>query len=51
LKQEYIEGEITELEYERRLQDLMSEEGVNDERARREQTGREGKGREREYEW
>jgi hypothetical protein len=51
LKQQYVEGEITELEYERRLQDLMSEEGVNDERARREQTGRERKGREREYEW
>lgn len=36
LKQRYVEGEITELEYERRLQDLMSEEGVSDERVRRE---------------
>jgi len=36
LKREYVEGEITELEYERRLQDLMSKEGVNDERVRRE---------------
>ena len=36
LKAEYVEGEITELEYERRLQDLMVEEGVNDERVQQE---------------
>ncbi|MFC4449279.1 SHOCT domain-containing protein [Halorussus aquaticus] len=38
LKQEYVDGEITELEYERRLQELMNEEGVEDERARHEPT-------------
>lgn len=32
LKQEYVAGEITELEYERRLQDLLDEEGVGEER-------------------
>jgi hypothetical protein len=36
LKRRYVEGEITEWEYERRLQDLLSEEGVSDERVRRE---------------
>jgi hypothetical protein len=36
LKQQYVEGDLTELEYERRLQDLLSEENVSDERVRRE---------------
>lgn len=38
LKRRYVEGELTELEYERRLQDLMDEEGVSDERIRRERS-------------
>ncbi|WP_137283466.1 SHOCT domain-containing protein [Halorussus salinisoli] len=50
LKQEYVEGEITELEYERRLQDLMSEESVSDERVRRERD-RTDRQRDREFEW
>ena len=37
LKEQYVAGEITELEYERRLQDLMDETGVSGERVRREQ--------------
>lgn len=37
LKQRYVEGEIGEAEYERRLQELMDDEGVSDERVRREQ--------------
>lgn len=36
LKERYVEGEITEMEYERRLQELMSEEDVSEERVRRE---------------
>ena len=36
LKRQYVEGEITEWEYEQRLQDLLGEEGVSDERVRRE---------------
>lgn len=46
LKRRYVEGEITELEYERRLQDLMAEEGVSDERVRRERERTD-----REFEW
>jgi uncharacterized membrane protein len=49
LKREYVEGEITELEYERRLQELMSEEGVSDERVRRERD-RADRQRDREFE-
>ncbi|MFC4551682.1 MULTISPECIES: SHOCT domain-containing protein [Halorussus] len=37
LKERYVEGEISEAEYERRLQELMADEDVNDERVRREQ--------------
>ncbi|WP_128477958.1 SHOCT domain-containing protein [Halorussus pelagicus] len=40
LKERYVDGEITELEYERRLQDLMREEDVSDERVRRERDQR-----------
>jgi uncharacterized membrane protein len=47
LKRRYVEGELTELEYEQRLQDLMSDDDVSDERIRRE---RERTGREREFE-
>ncbi|UPV73414.1 SHOCT domain-containing protein [Halorussus limi] len=50
LKQQYVAGEITELEYERRLQDLMGEEGVSDERVRRERDRTDRK-RDREFEW
>lgn len=46
LKQQYVEGEITELEYERRLQDLMADDSVSDERVRRERNRAE-----REFEW
>lgn len=35
LKREYVAGEITELEYERRLQELMDERDVGDERRER----------------
>ncbi|MFC7080836.1 SHOCT domain-containing protein [Halorussus caseinilyticus] len=38
LKRRYVEGELTELEYERRLQELMDEEGVSDERVRHERS-------------
>lgn len=38
LKRQYVEGDLSELEYERRLQDLLGEEGVSDERVRREQS-------------
>ena len=43
LKERYVEGEIGELEYERRLQELMDDERVSDERVRRERqrSGRE----------
>jgi len=51
LKQEYVEGEITELEYERRLQDLMADDSVSDERVRREYERTDRRCREREYEW
>ena len=36
LKQRYVEGDIGEAEYERRLQALMDDEAVEDERVRRE---------------
>ncbi|WP_435179753.1 SHOCT domain-containing protein [Halorussus sp. AFM4] len=38
LKRRYVDGELTELEYERRLQDLMAEEDVDDARVRRERS-------------
>ncbi|WP_440007348.1 SHOCT domain-containing protein [Halomicrococcus sp. SG-WS-1] len=41
LKQRYVEGDIGELEYERRLQELMDDESVDADRVRRERSDRE----------
>ncbi len=49
LKQRYVEGELTELEYEQRLQDLMGDDDVSDERIRRERE-RTDRRRDREFE-
>ncbi|UPV99427.1 SHOCT domain-containing protein [Halorussus gelatinilyticus] len=49
LKQRYVEGEITELEYEQRLQELMSDDDVSDDRVRRERE-RTDRQRDREFE-
>jgi hypothetical protein len=52
LKQEYVEGEITELEYESRLQELLADdEDVNDERVRGKHEWTESKQTEHEFEW
>ncbi|WP_276300481.1 SHOCT domain-containing protein [Halorussus lipolyticus] len=51
LKREYVEGDITELEYERRLQDLMADDSMSDQRVRREYERTDRNSREREFEW